>query len=159
MKCQQLVGPNMTNRVKSLVLILIMALAPLVPIASAHPSIGLSTDVSHIILSPGETTNITLTIDNNGSSIESYAIDVSGYDKVWEIIPSDVNVSNVISRCSDYFLSHCCIASSASLKNQENKSQQNEAQAFLFEFLDTFFLKAADVNPSRDSMTLTNKSS
>ena len=96
MKCQQLVGPNMTNRVKSLVLILIMALAPLVPIASAHPSIGLSTDVSHIILSPGETTNITLTIDNNGSSIESYAIDVSGYDNVWEIIPSDVNVSNVI---------------------------------------------------------------
>ena len=86
----------MTNRMKSLVLILIMALAPLVPIASAHPSIGLSTDVSHIILSPGETTNITLTIDNNGSSIESYAIDVSGYDNVWEIIPSDVNVSNVI---------------------------------------------------------------
>ena len=73
-----------------------MALAQLVPLASAHPSIGLTTDVSHIILSPGEATNLTLTIHNNGSSIETYSVMVSGYDSAWEIIPADSNVSNVI---------------------------------------------------------------
>ena len=55
---------------------MIMAVAPLIPMASAHSEIGLSTDVNHIILSPGEATNLTLTIDNNGSSIESYNITV-----------------------------------------------------------------------------------
>ena len=64
----------MTRRVNALVLVMIMAIAPLVPMASADPTIGLSTDVSHVILSPGEATNITLTIDNNGSTIESYTI-------------------------------------------------------------------------------------
>ena len=67
----------MARRVNALVLVMLMAIAPLVPLASAHPSIGLSTDVSHVILSPGEATNITLTIDNNGSAIESYSISVS----------------------------------------------------------------------------------
>lgn len=86
----------MSRRVDALILVMIMAIAPLVPLASAHPSIGLSTDVNHIILSPGEATNLTLTIDNNGSSIETYSISVSGFDSVWEVIPADTNVSNVI---------------------------------------------------------------
>ena len=86
----------MSHRVNALILVMLMAIAPLVPLASADASIGLSTDVNHVILSPGETTNITLTVDNNGSSIESYSISVSGYDSVWEIIPSDTNISNVI---------------------------------------------------------------
>ncbi|MGB1549804.1 MAG: hypothetical protein ACPHA0_05575, partial [Candidatus Poseidoniaceae archaeon] len=86
----------MTRRLNALVLVMVMAIAPLVPMASAHPSIGLSTDVSHVILSPGEATNLTLTIHNNGSAIESYTISVSGFDNVWEVIPADSNVSNVI---------------------------------------------------------------
>ena len=86
----------MSHRVNALILVMLMAIAPLVPLASADASIGLSTDVNHVILSPGETTNITLTVDNNGSSIESYSISVSGYDSVWEIIPSDTNINNVI---------------------------------------------------------------
>ena len=90
----------MTRRVNALVLVMLMAIAPLVPLASAHPSIGLSTDVSHVILSPGEATNITLTIDNNGSAIESYSISVSGFDTVWEVIPADSNVTNVIPTLS-----------------------------------------------------------
>ena len=90
----------MTRRVNALVLVMLMAIAPLVPMASAHPTIGLSTDVSHVILSPGEATNITLTIDNNGSAIESYSISVSGFDNVWEVIPADSNVSNVIPTLS-----------------------------------------------------------
>ena len=90
----------MTRTVNALVLVMIMAIAPLVPMASAHPSIVLSTDVSHVILTPGEATNLTLTIDNNGSTIESYSISVSGFDNVWEVIPSDSNVSNVIPTLS-----------------------------------------------------------
>ena len=90
----------MTRRVNALVLVMIMAIAPLVPMASADPTIGLSTDVSHVILSPGEATNISLTIDNNGSTIESYNISVSGFDNVWEVIPTDSNVSNVIPTMS-----------------------------------------------------------
>ena len=90
----------MTRTVNALVLVMVMAIAPLVPMASAHPSIVLSTDVSHVILTPGEATNLTLTIDNNGSTIESYSISVSGFDNVWEVIPSDSNVSNVIPTLS-----------------------------------------------------------
>ena len=86
----------MSHRVNALILVLVMAMAPLVPLASAHPSIGLTTDSSHVIMSPGEATNLTLTIHNNGSSIETYSVAVSGFDSVWEIIPSETNVSNVI---------------------------------------------------------------
>jgi uncharacterized membrane protein len=86
----------MSHRVNALILVFVMALAPLVPLASAHPSIGLSTDSSHIILSPGEATNLTLTIHNNGSSIETYSVAVSGFGSTWEVIPADENVSNVI---------------------------------------------------------------
>ena len=86
----------MSRRVDALILVMIMAIAPLVPMASAHPSIGLSTDVNHVILSPGEATNVTLTINNNGSSIETYSISVSGFDSVWEVIPADTNVTGVI---------------------------------------------------------------
>ena len=68
--------------------------------ASAHPNIGVSTDVSHVILSPGETTNITLTVDNDGESIESYEINVSGYDSVWEVIPTSTTLSGVIPTTS-----------------------------------------------------------
>ena len=86
----------MSRRVNAFILVMVMAIAPLVPLSSAHPSIGLSTDVSHVILSPGEVTNITLTIHNNGSSIETYSVSVSGHNSVWEIIPSHSNVTNVI---------------------------------------------------------------
>ena len=96
MKCQHIVANIMSHRVNALILVFVMALAPLVPLASAHPSIGLSTDSSHIILSPGEATNLTLTIHNNGSSIETYSVAVSGFGSTWEIIPADENVSNVI---------------------------------------------------------------
>ena len=90
----------MSRRVNALVLVMIMAISPLVPMASAHPTIGLSTDVSHIILSPGEATNLTLTINNNGSAIESYSITVSGFDSAWEIIPTQANITNVIPTLS-----------------------------------------------------------
>ncbi|MBT4066543.1 MAG: hypothetical protein HOE76_04925 [Euryarchaeota archaeon] len=86
----------MSRRLNAFILVMVMAIAPLVPLTSAHSSIGLSTDANHIILSPGEVTNLTLTIHNNGSSIETYSVAVSGFNSAWEIIPSESNVSNVI---------------------------------------------------------------
>jgi uncharacterized membrane protein len=69
--------------------------------AAANPAIGLSVDASHVILNPGEATNITLTIHNNGSSIETYSINVSGFDSHWEVVPSESNVSGVIPTFSE----------------------------------------------------------
>ena len=48
-----------------------MSLTPMVATASAHSSILLSVDVQHAVLEPGQSMNITLSIENNGSSIES----------------------------------------------------------------------------------------
>ena len=78
-------------------LLLLTGLSPLVLTASADPSIRLSVDSSHVILEPGQSTNVTLTINNNGSSIESYnlSIDDSGLANYWEIIATDATVDNV----------------------------------------------------------------
>ena len=100
MKWQHRFAYTMSRRVNSVLLIVILALAPFANMASAHPNIGVSTDVSHVILSPGETTNITLTVDNDGESIESYQINVSGYDSVWEVIPTSTTLSGVIPTTS-----------------------------------------------------------
>ena len=91
----------MSNRCPALVFVLLMALTPMLPMAVAHPSIGLSLDASHVILSPGEATNVTLTIHNNGSSIEDYQIAVSGNGSEWEVVPSATEVTNVIPTYSD----------------------------------------------------------
>ena len=100
MKWQHRFAYTMSRRVNSVLLIVILALAPFANMASAHPNIGVSTDVSHVILSPGETTNITLTVDNDGESIESYEINVSGYDSVWEVIPTSSTLTGVIPTTS-----------------------------------------------------------
>ena len=78
-------------------LLLLTGLSPLVMTASADPSIHLSVDSSHVILEPGQSTNVTLTINNNGSSIESYnlSIDDSGLASYWDIVAVDATVDNV----------------------------------------------------------------
>lgn len=96
MKCQQILAHTMSQRVNALLLVVVLALAPFATIASAHPDIGVSTDVSHVILSPGETTNVTLTVDNDGDMIETYQINITGYDSVWEIVPATSTLSGVI---------------------------------------------------------------
>ena len=55
-------------------ILLLASISPMAYNASAHPSIQLSVDKSHIVLQGGYSDNLTLTIDNNGSSIESYNI-------------------------------------------------------------------------------------
>ncbi|HIF46371.1 MAG TPA: hypothetical protein EYQ73_06245 [Candidatus Poseidoniales archaeon] len=84
----------MQRRVSAIILVFLMGISPLVPLASADSSIGLSSDISHVILSPGQATNLTLSIHNNGSSIESYNVSVSGAPSAWEVIPTESVVNN-----------------------------------------------------------------
>ncbi len=74
-----------------------MSLTPMVATASAHSSILLSVDVQHAVLEPGQSMNITLSIENNGSSIESYniTIDDTALATPWTVIPVDGTVDNV----------------------------------------------------------------
>ncbi|MGB1865030.1 MAG: hypothetical protein ACPHQC_02145 [Poseidonia sp.] len=78
-------------------LLLLMSASPLLSTASAHSSILLSVDTNHVVMSPGESANITLSIENNASSIESYniTVDDSSLSVYWEIIATDAEVSNV----------------------------------------------------------------
>lgn len=77
--------------------LLLMSISPMLTTVSAHDSILLSTDVQHVILEPGQATNITLTIENNGSSITSYnlSVDASSMASVWDVVNVDTTVSNV----------------------------------------------------------------
>lgn len=74
-----------------------MSLSPLVAPVAAHDSILLSTDVQHLIMEPGQTTNLTLGVENNGSSIESYNItaDTGSLATYWEVLPAEGVLENV----------------------------------------------------------------
>jgi len=65
--------------------------------ASAHSSILLSVDVQHVVLEPGQSINITLSIENNASAIESFnvSVDEGNLASVWTVIPVDATVDNV----------------------------------------------------------------
>ena len=67
--------------------LLLASLSPLAFVASAHPSIELSLDKSHVVIQEGYTDNVTLTINNNGSSIESYniSLDLANLPLVWNV--------------------------------------------------------------------------
>ena len=77
--------------------LLAMGLSPLVVPAAAHESILLSVDVQHAVLEPGQSLNITLTVENNGSSIEDYNITVDdpGLASPWTVIVVDATLENV----------------------------------------------------------------
>ena len=87
--------------VRAVVLVGMMLLAsasPLAQFTQADSQIELSTDSSHMILTPGESVNLTLTIENNGSSIESYDVETSTGDlsSLWTATPTSNTVSNVL---------------------------------------------------------------
>ena len=65
---------------------------------SAHPSIGLSVDTAHVQLTPGDSTNVTLTIDNNGSSIEDFSVSVvnQSLPNSWDVIATSTLIENVL---------------------------------------------------------------
>ena len=83
--------------VSCVVVLLLMSLSPLVITASADDAILLSTDMQHVVLEPGQSTNVTLTIENNGTSITSYniSVDMGSLSSVWEVVSADTTVSNV----------------------------------------------------------------
>ena len=81
-----------------------MSMSPLVGSASADEPILLSTDVQHVVLTPGQSTNITLTVENNGSSIESYNLSVhtGALASYWNILPVDATVDNVFPTVEEH---------------------------------------------------------
>ncbi|MEK9696253.1 MAG: hypothetical protein VW270_10840, partial [Candidatus Poseidoniales archaeon] len=68
----------------------------------ASDAILLSVDKSHVQLEPGNSTNITLTIENNGSVIDDYnlSIDSTSLDDVWQVNLTQSNVTNVVPTTS-----------------------------------------------------------
>ena len=89
--------------IRAFVLVGMMLLASATPIAQlskADPEIELEVDQSHMILTPGESVNLTLTIHNNGSSIETYDVEidsmVSPPPAAWTVTPTSNTVSNVL---------------------------------------------------------------
>ena len=83
--------------VACVLVLLMMSLSPLVGVAAADDSILLQTDTQHVVLAPGQSTNVTLTVENNGSSIETYniTIDDGSLAMYWEILPVDDTLENV----------------------------------------------------------------
>lgn len=89
---------SQTSRAVVLVAVLLAAsLTPLAFTASADEAIQLSTDVSHVSLVNGQSSNVTLTINNNGTAIESYniTIDAASLSSVWQIDASQDVVEDV----------------------------------------------------------------
>ena len=84
--------------IRALVLVGMMLLAsasPLAQFTKADPEIELQVDMSHMILTIGESMNLTLTIENNGSSIETYDVETStnGLSSLWTATPTASSVS------------------------------------------------------------------
>ena len=79
--------------IRAVVLVGMMLLAsasPLSQLSQADPEIELQVDMSHMILIPGESVNLSLTIENNGSSIETYDVETSldGLSSLWMATPT-----------------------------------------------------------------------
>ncbi|DAC17969.1 MAG TPA: hypothetical protein HA276_02835, partial [Candidatus Poseidoniaceae archaeon] len=89
-----------TERRSAVVLVvslLLVSLTPFIGTAAADDSIHLSVDVQHVVLTPGGAANVTLTITNNGSSIDSFDVEVdnASLHPSWEVLALDANVTNV----------------------------------------------------------------
>ena len=87
--------------IRAFVLVGMMLLAsasPLAQITKADPQIELQVDMNHMILTPGESMNLTLTIENNGSSIEDYDVETTtaGLSSLWTATPTSSSVGNVL---------------------------------------------------------------
>ena len=89
--------------IRAFVLVGMMLLAsatPLAQMSKADSEIELEVDMPHMILTPGESMNLTLTIHNNGSSIETYDVEVdstvSPPPAAWTVTPTSNTVSNVL---------------------------------------------------------------
>ena len=78
-------------------LVLISALSPLISSTSAEGAIELSLSNQHLSITPGTTTNITLTIHNNDSQINDYSIEINqNYNPAWNISIVDSTIEDVL---------------------------------------------------------------
>ena len=85
-------------RAVAFVFVLLMAsLSPLAAPAAAHSAILLDVNTHHVVLQPGDSANISLSIENNGSAIESYnvTVDTGSLSSVWTINATEDVVENV----------------------------------------------------------------
>ena len=80
------------------ILMISASVTPMIGSASASDAILLSLDTPHIVMQGGDSTNATLTIENNGSSIENYNISLETDDlsDVWHINLVNNTTSSVI---------------------------------------------------------------
>ena len=83
--------------VSCVLVLLLMSTSPFITSVSAHDSVVLSASAQHIVLEPGQSTNLTLTVMNNGSSITSYniSVDDSSLSSAWEVLNVDTSVNGV----------------------------------------------------------------
>ena len=80
------------------ILMISASVTPMVGSVSASDTILLSLDNPHIVLQGGDSANLTLTIENNGSSIEHYniSLDTDGLSNVWTVNLVNNTTSSVI---------------------------------------------------------------
>jgi len=75
----------------------ISAFAPLISTSSATGVIELSLSEQHLLISPGTTANMTLTIHNNDSQINDYTVEINpNYNSAWNISIVDTIIEDVL---------------------------------------------------------------
>ena len=78
-------------------LMVISAFAPLISTSSATGVIELSLSEQHLLISPGTTANMTLTIHNNDSQINDYTVEINpNYNSAWNISIVDSIIEDVL---------------------------------------------------------------
>ena len=78
-------------------LVVISAFSPLFSSVSATGAVELSLSNQHLLISPGTTANITLTIHNNDTQINDYTVDINqNYNPAWNISVVDSIVEDVL---------------------------------------------------------------
>ena len=130
--------------------LMVMSLSPLVVPAAAHDSILLTVDVQHAVLEPGQSMNITLTVENNGSSIEDYniTVDDTGLASPWTVIVVDETLGNVFPTWSKNTTIVVRLAEVATVADSGsftiNVTEPDRAAVSVLTVLDTV---ATDYNP------------
>ncbi|SVE24268.1 uncharacterized protein METZ01_LOCUS477122, partial [marine metagenome] len=78
-------------------LIVISAFSPLISTASATGLVELSLSNQHLLISPGTTANVTLTVHNNDTQINDYTVDINpNYNSAWNVSLVDSVIEDVL---------------------------------------------------------------
>ncbi len=78
-------------------LMVISAFSPLISTASATGPVELSLSDQHLLMSPGTTANVTITVHNNDTQINDYTLEINpDYDSAWNINLVDSVLEDVL---------------------------------------------------------------